>query len=74
MTITTLGIWVGGFPIPCRNTMVTRTRSPSLGNPDIWVPEIMKRDNRLRVRGALGEEDAGEDETVERGRKPEPSR
>ncbi|KAJ1150102.1 hypothetical protein NDU88_002900 [Pleurodeles waltl] len=31
MTITTSGIRVGGFPVPCRNTMVMRTRSPSLG-------------------------------------------
>ncbi|KAJ1103602.1 hypothetical protein NDU88_001023 [Pleurodeles waltl] len=31
------------------------------GNPDIRVPEVVKRDNGLHALGALGEEDARED-------------
>ncbi|KAJ1099565.1 hypothetical protein NDU88_004665 [Pleurodeles waltl] len=43
------------------------------GNPDIRVPDIVKRDNRLRAQGALGAEDAEEDAVEKRGRKPVPS-
>ncbi|KAJ1108486.1 hypothetical protein NDU88_005862 [Pleurodeles waltl] len=43
------------------------------GNPDIRVPDVMKRDNRLQARGALGAEDAKEDAVEKRGRKLVPS-
>ncbi|KAJ1143447.1 hypothetical protein NDU88_009756 [Pleurodeles waltl] len=44
------------------------------GNPDIRVPERLKRDDGLRAGGALEEEDAGEDVSGEKRRNREPER
>ncbi|KAJ1209555.1 hypothetical protein NDU88_004929 [Pleurodeles waltl] len=45
-----------------------------IGNPDIRVPKVMRRDNGLCARGALRPEDAEKDRAAERGRKPDPAR
>ncbi|KAJ1104321.1 hypothetical protein NDU88_001733 [Pleurodeles waltl] len=39
------------------------------GNPDIRVPDVMKKDNGLRAAHALGAEDAKKDAVEKRGRK-----
>ncbi|KAJ1151177.1 hypothetical protein NDU88_003964 [Pleurodeles waltl] len=44
------------------------------GNPDIQVPDVIERDNRLHVRRALRTEDTEEEDAEKGGRRQNPSR